>query len=273
MKAPFYDIVFLQRDLLSWERICFLEKLLRRLSKKLVFDFDDAIHIHAPAKIAEIIKMSDSIVVGNKHLESYARQYNPNVKVIPTCVDTEIYSPVSGHEQSAIFIGWMGSSSGIENLKIVSGAISQLAQKYDFSFKIISDYFYQFDFLKNPEIEYRKWNKNTELENLRNFNIGIMPLEDNEMNRGKCGFKALLYMACGKPAVISPVGVNKEIIQDGSNGFLAKTESEWFKKLALLIGDKELREKLGQAGRKTVEDKYSIEANLSNFISVFQDLL
>ncbi|MCD6311273.1 MAG: glycosyltransferase, partial [Elusimicrobia bacterium] len=107
---------------------------------------------------------------------------------------------------------------------------------------------------------------------LQSLDIGLMPLPDNNWTKGKCGLKALQYMAVGVPVVVSPVGVNREIIRDGENGFLADSEGEWLEKLSLLIENKELREKLGEMGRKTVEEKYSIKVNLPKLLAIFREV-
>jgi glycosyltransferase involved in cell wall biosynthesis len=120
---------------------------------------------------------------------------------------------------------------------------------------------------------FKKWDKDTEIEDLNNIDIGIMPLYNNEWEKGKCGFKGLQYMSLEIPTIMSPVGVNTEIIQDGLNGFLAKTEQEWFGKLAKLIENKELRNKLGKAGKQSILEKYSVEANKHKYLDVFSSVL
>ncbi|KKT72855.1 MAG: Glycosyltransferase [Microgenomates group bacterium GW2011_GWA2_44_7] len=116
----------------------------------------------------------------------------------------------------------------------------------------------------------KPWSMEEEIEDLKTFDIGIMPMPDNEWTRGKCGFKAILYMNMGIPCVCSPVGVNREIITDGVNGFLAGTDEEWIEKLSLLIENAELRKKLGMAGRKTVEEKYSVNINAPRCLEIFK---
>lgn len=117
------------------------------------------------------------------------------------------------------------------------------------------------------------WNATSEVEDIHYFDIGIMPLPDDEWTRGKCGMKGLQYMAAGIPTIMSPVGVNEEIIQDGVNGFLASTEAEWIDKLTTLIDSVDLRERIGMNGRKTVEEKYSVKANASLYLELFTKVL
>ncbi len=143
--------------------------------------------------------------------------------------------------------------------------LHKLETEYNFEFLVISN--------EKPQINLKsfkfiKWDKTSEISDLQKIDIGIMPLYDNEWEKGKCGFKGLQYMALEIPAVMSPVGVNTEIIKDGENGFLAKDEQEWFDKLSLLIENSQLREKLGKAGRQTVIEKYSVDANKQKYLDV-----
>jgi glycosyltransferase involved in cell wall biosynthesis len=113
------------------------------------------------------------------------------------------------------------------------------------------------------------WRLDTEIQDLMSFDIGIMPLPDDEWTKGKCGFKGLQYMALEVPTVMSPVGVNTEIIDHGKNGFIANNETEWLAILSQLINDAELRKHIGQEGRKTIVNKYSKSANLNKYLSLF----
>jgi glycosyltransferase involved in cell wall biosynthesis len=165
-----------------------------------------------------------------------------------------------------LVIGWTGTHSTSAYLEGIYSALETLNKKYNFKFLVISN--------KQPSRQlavdsWQEWQKETEIEDLDQIDIGIMPMPDNDWTRGKCGFKALQFMALGKPVVASPVGVNTEIIQDGVNGFLASAEEEWVEKLSRLIEDPELRERLGKAGRKTVVERYSVEANKEKFLNLF----
>lgn len=140
-------------------------------------------------------------------------------------------------------------------------------------FKLINK-FYPLIGINHPglPVEFIHWNRETEIEDLSAIHIGIMPLPDDDWARGKCGFKGLQYMALGIPAVMSPVGVNSEIIIDGENGFLANSQQEWFSKICLLIEDASLRERLGKAGRKTIEEKYSYNAWKENYLHLLENI-
>lgn len=282
LMAPFYDIVFLQRDLLSlnafpWElwglnTFPWLEILLRKLSKRLIFDFDDAIFVYKQRKISTIVAMSDFVVVGNKYLKEYAQKYSSHVEIIPTPVDTDKYFPPGkqNRQEKEVTIGWMGSWSNVKEIQILAPSLKKVSEKHNFRFTIISNFLPSLNFLNELDFTFHAWKPEKEVEELQSFDIGVMPLFDNQVNRGKCPLKALLYMAGGIPVIASPVGINREIIIDGVNGFLASDEEDWVEKLSRLIEDKHLREKMGTAGRKTVEEKYSVRANFSKFLHILK---
>ena len=282
LMAPFYDIVFLQRDLLSlnafpWElwglnTFPWLEILLRKLSKRLIFDFDDAIFVYKRRKISTIVAMSDFVIVGNKYLKEYAQKYSSHVEIIPTPVDTDKYFPLGkqNRQEKEVTIGWMGSWSNVREIQILIPSLKKLSEKHNFRFIIVSNFLPNLNFLNELDFTFHVWKPEKEIEELQSFDIGVMPLFDTRVNRGKCGFKALLCMACGIPVIVSPVGVNNEIIKDGINGFLVSDEEDWVEKLSRLIEDKHLREKMGAAGRKTVEEKYSVRANFSKFLGILK---
>jgi glycosyltransferase involved in cell wall biosynthesis len=268
-----YDIVFLQRDLII-HVYPLLEKMMASLNPRLIFDFDDAIYLIPPGssespwrkwlldtkKIERIIKLARYTICGNNVLKKYAIQYSGNVTVIPTSLAPDEYEIKRDYSQreKEIVIGWIGSPFTTGYLKIVAGALKKISQRYNVIFRIVGG---KEVIMPGVKIEEVPWKGGREAAEINNFDIGIMPLTDDEWSRGKCGFKLLQYMACGVPAIASPVGVNQEIIENGKSGFLASTEDEWVDKLSALIEDKELRKKFGQAGRKTLENRYSTEVN------------
>lgn len=281
-KAKAYDFIFIQRECFMLGT-SFFEKKLSKLNSKLIFDFDDAIWLldvskanksfawlKDPNKVAEIISFSDTVVAGNSYLADYARQFNKNVKIIPTTVDTSLYSKKKTKSTDKICIGWTGSITTIKYFEDAVPVLLKLKQKFGdkICFKVIGDPLYNDESL---EIKGIGWNQETEIEELSEFDIGIMPQPYNEWTKGKCAFKGLLYMALEIPAVLSPVGVNAELIKDGENGFLAATEDEWIEKLSRLIESKELRLKIGKAGKETVEKAFSVESQKNNYLALFKN--
>lgn len=278
------DIVFIYREALLTGDIRF-EKAFKRMGAKLVYDFDDAIWLPSvskanqllqflknPGKVGAIIALCDLVIAGNAYLADYARQYNPNVVIIPTTIDTEEYSqPIDYHEKQTVTIGWSGSITTIEHFQFALPALTKLKAKYGEKLKIsvVGDGNYRNEVLG---IQGKPWRKETELDDLRAMDIGIMPLPDTDWAKGKCGLKGLQYMALGIPTLMSPVGVNSVIIRDGENGYLPATEDEWVERLEALINDRALRERLGKAGLATVEKGYSAHSQAARYVQLFKDL-
>ena len=282
LKASNYDIVFVQRECFMLGTSFFEKKFAKR--SKLIFDFDDSIWIQNiseankifsifknPRKTKTIIQVADLVFAGNKYLADFARQFNKNVVIIPTTIDTDLFQPVKKYPNEKICIGWSGSVTTIEHLETKIKALAVIKNKYleKVYFKIIGDGNYYSKVLQTKGLP---WIRNTEVQDLSEFDIGIMPLPDTEWAKGKCGLKGLSYMALGIPTIMSPVGVNSEIITDNINGFLAESDEEWVEKLSLLIDSFELRQKLGNAGCKTVEEKFSVHSNRDLYLRLFDQL-
>lgn len=278
-----YDIIFIQREAFM-TGTAFFEKQLKKTGKKIIFDFDDAIWLSNvsdanrkyvwmknPSKTVEIISMSDVVIAGNNYLAQYAKKYNNNVYIIPTTIDTNYHKRKNISKDGSICIGWTGSHTTIQHFKHSIPVLKKLKKKYGVKiyFKVIGDEKY---FNKELNIRGEKWNLPDEIEQLSKIDIGIMPLPDNPWTKGKCGFKGLQYMAMEIPSVMSPVGVNCEIISDGVNGFLAGKEEEWIEKISILIDDFELRKKIGAEARKTVLEKYSVESNKEKYLNILNTL-
>jgi glycosyltransferase involved in cell wall biosynthesis len=247
------------------------ERLATR-SAPLVFDFDDAIWIHKVSeankgfsflkntdKISHIVRMAHTVVAGNPYLADWARQYNMNVRIVPTTIDTELYVPRPGGIQSntPVVIGWSGSFSTIEHFNYAIPALLRVKDRFgdQVEFKVIGDGNYRHEALG---VVGEPWSMATEVAELQKIDIGIMPLPDDEWARGKCGLKGLQYMALGIPTLMSPVGVNTDIICDSENGYLPASEDEWVERLSQLVDDTNLRRRIGIEGRQTVIDEYSV---------------
>ncbi len=284
--VPQYDRVFIHREaaplgppLIEW----LIAKLLR---KKIIYDFDDAIWttdkpnessiertLRWRSKVSSICRWSHKVSCGNEYLRQYAARFNPSAVLNPTTIDTErlhnpsnFASPVK--DPNRIVIGWTGSHSTLKYLYLLKDVLLQVQQKYPaMTLLVIAD--------KPPELQlpgamFRPWSAETEISDLLMTDIGIMPLPHDEWSEGKCGFKALQYMALGIPAVASAVGVNTTIIRHLENGCLCTTDDEWVAVLESLIADGDLRKRLGNAGRRTVIDHYSVASNASTFRSLFE---
>jgi glycosyltransferase involved in cell wall biosynthesis len=282
-----YDYIFIHRELAPFGPPIFEWLIAKVFRKKIIYDFDDAIWLADQknenplwkmvkwrSKVASICKWSWKVTAGNNYLADYAKNHCDQVVLFPTVVDTAIHKqqtkpntqyPIPNTQYPTI--GWTGSHSTLFYLDGLLPVLQALEKVVDFEFVVIAN--------RNPELPLKHfrfipWNKDTEIEDLRLLDIGVMPLEDNEWAKGKCGFKLIQYLALGIPAVAAPVGVNDQIVLDGETGFLADNPETWKSKLLLLLQNPELRDKLGQAGRRLIEDQFSVKSQESRFLELFE---
>jgi len=278
-----YDVVYVFREaaLLGPP---FFERWVHRSGVPMVFDFDDAVfvsyrsptngylsYLKFASKTRSICRMSAHVMAGNPYLAEYARQVNPNVTIVPTTIDTEKYKVIERSvEPKTPIIGWTGSFSTVQHLDTLRSALHRLAKQVPFRLRVIGTPTYKLD---GVDVEAMPWKAATEVKDLGDIDVGIMPLPDDSWSKGKCGLKALQFMASGIPTVCSPVGVNKEIIHDGENGFIADSDEEWIEKLSRLLHSPDLRRQLGHAGRKTVETKYSANVQAPRVFDVLNSVV
>ena len=281
-EARNYDLVYILREAALLGPAVF-ERLLYQQRVPFVFDFDDAIfvsyrspsngylsYLKFASKTKTICRLASHVMVGNPYLADYARQVNDNVTVIPTTIDTEKYRVAPRKTDGGpLTIGWTGSFSTVQHLDTLRGALKKLAEKEQFRLRVIGTPSYE---LSPVSVDAMPWRAATELEDLCAIDIGVMPLPDDNWSKGKCGLKALQFMALGIPTICSPVGVNTDIIQDNENGFLAGTEAEWVEKLTALLRSAELRRRLGDAGRATVEQRYSAAIQAPRVYEIFKSV-
>lgn len=283
-RAGRFDLVFIQREALFIGSSFFEKRFAGR--SPVVFDFDDSIWLmdtspgnkkwewlKNPDKTRKNITHAHAVIAGNEYLAAYARQFNANVSIIPTTIDTDFHKPMPElRGKGPVVIGWSGSISTIKHFEHALPFLNLLKEKYgdQIRIRVIGDAGYRNAVLG---VEALAWNAATEAEDLNGFDIGIMSLPDDEWAKGKCGLKGLSYMACGVPTVMSPVGVNASIITHGQNGFLAASTEEWVEAISTLIENPALRRQLGEAGRETVLQRYSVAANTGNYLKVLNSLL
>jgi glycosyltransferase involved in cell wall biosynthesis len=271
-----YDLLYIHRRLFSPLEFAYV----RRRANRVIFDFDDAIMYRSSSapnpysfsrrlKFGYLMRRVDFVVAGNEFLKSEALFYNPRVAVVPTSVDLSRYtvkddSPVRG----PMTIGWLGSSSTLKYLRTLMPTLERLYEEYpQFQLKIVCDEFLESERL--PVVK-KRWTSGEEAADLKSFDIGIMPLTDDPWTRGKCGLKILQYYGVGVPVVCTPVGVNRDIVEDGMNGLWAENEDQWKKKLLLLLQDPGLRRAMGIRGRKKVEEGYRLEVCGSRLYEIME---
>lgn len=274
------DFIFIHREAAHIGPPIFEWIIAKVLRRKYVYDFDDAIwlpnysesnakfhRLKAYWKVRYCMKWASQITAGNAYLADYARQFNPNVQIVPTTIDTENHHNImTDHQSQELTIGWTGTHTTMHYLDELVPVLKSLEQKYAFTFLVISNQSNEYD-LKS--LKFVKWNKATEIEDLAKINIGVMPLKKDIWSEGKCGFKGLQYMALEIPTIMSPVGVNSTIVQNGINGFLVETEEEWYEVLEKLILDRSLRIQIGKAGKRRIEEAYSVLANQEKYLNLF----
>jgi len=275
------DIVFIHRELTPFGPPLFEWLVAKVFRKKIIYDYDDAIWLPDPnevskiwqwlkwkSKVKWICRWSYKVSVGNEYLAAFARHHNGNVVTIPTVVNTEIHRPTTSTRDPKVpfTIGWTGSHSTLQYLKPLIPVLQKLEQELEVTLLVIAN---QDPKLNLKNYQFIHWSKEFEVEDLQKIDIGIMPLSDDQWSKGKCGFKAIQYGAVGIPSVVSPVGVNTQVVLDGKTGYLCQTHEEWEEKLRELITNPELRHTMGHAARKHIKSHYSVEAVEANFMGLF----
>lgn len=273
------DFIFIHREASQIGPPIFEWIIAKILRKKYIYDFDDALwlpnysevnsmfqRLKAYWKIKFIIRWAHKVTVGNEHLKSYALQYNKNVIYLPTTIDMSYHHPAPRNKEEKIRIGWTGTHTTMQYLPLIEQINAQLEEPNLVLWTIISN---QAPPFQMPNMEFITWKKETEIKDLSQFDIGIMPLEDNEWSRGKCGFKALQYMSLGIPTILSPVGTNLEIVTEGKNGLFASEVKEWVQKIELLLKDANFRKTLANAGRQRILENYSTQAHWPTYQKLF----
>jgi glycosyltransferase involved in cell wall biosynthesis len=280
-----FDVFFVYREAYPFGPPWF-ESTLAKSGRPVIYDFDDAIFLtnasdanrfasalKYPRKVASLVARSSLVLAGNDYLASYARTYNPLVRVLPTCVDTNVFVPrtTSRLPGDPPVIGWIGTPTTAAYMKTMAPVLGRLAARHDFQLRVSgSGAPLEFDGVRTVN---ERWSLDNEVALFNTCDVGVYPLADDEWAKGKCGFKAIQFMACGVPVVAAAVGVNTQIVEDGVNGFLASSEDEWEAKISRLLADPGLRARIGAAGRKTIEERYSLAAHAPRLVSMVRELV
>lgn len=262
--TPFFDVVFIQKVVLS----NFTISILKALNKRIIFDFDDALFIHKD--MVHILKNSRVVVVSNNNLKEFVLRYTNKILELPTPVnvDRENFQ----RNGKGVTLGWLGSPVTFKYLYAVMPVLESLKARFD---NLSIEFMGADKNLKlKPLFEARvsEWSSEKEREWLSRIDIGIAPLGDDEESMGKSGYKIFQYMSMAIPYVASPVGINKDVTEDGINGFLAKTPREWLDKLSLLIRDASLRKNMGRSGMEKAKAMYSYEVTASALIRALKEV-
>lgn len=280
-KLSGFDFIYIHREAAPLGPPFFEWVIVKILRKKIIYDFDDNIWVKMSStanpgaslikcrwKVRYICRWSYITTAGNDYLVSYAARYCKKALLIPTVVDTEItHNRIKDHLEEPLTIGWTGTFFNFIYFYKITGPIRKLQSRYKFNFLIIAD---KDPMLEGVQYEFVKWNKATEIDDLMRLHIGIMPLNNTEIEWGKCAFKAIQYMSLGIPAVVSPVGANMSVVTNGETSYWADTEEEWIFCLEKLIVDINERIRMGEAARKRVQAHYSVLATRDLFLNLFK---
>ncbi|MCX6812230.1 MAG: methyltransferase domain-containing protein [Candidatus Berkelbacteria bacterium] len=276
-----YDVVVVQKDTLPFLQF----SILRLFNRKIIYEFDDAIWQPNPGVkknrisawlfsyrkklLSRILKKSAYVLAENSYLLRYAKQFNKNLEIISAPIDTKKYQPAKKPSKKQIVIGWLGSPTTTYLLLSLKSVLDKIAEKNDVVLHNIGGNEVKFDKIK---VENIAWTEKSEVGNLRKFDIGLMPLDNSPFNRGRLGYKMIVYFAMGIPTVASNVGLNKTAIKNGENGFLVKDEKEWILVLKKLIESEKLRKSIGRSGRTAAESIYALDLCAEKYIRLIYNV-
>ncbi len=280
-KSKKEDYLFIHRELYPTGIKFLIFVLSRVLKRKIIYDFDDAIwlpnnavnnsrfaFIKSYGQVASLCKYADKLSVGNGYLKAFGLQYNNNVVVNPTTIDTEnLHNRITDYNYTTLNIGWTGTHSTLKYVEPLLPVLDALYQNYNFKLTIISDGYPGFE---RDYVNDIPWVKDTEIDDLLTINVGIMPLTDDKWAWGKCGFKALQYMSLGIPAIVSPVGVNTDIVDHDTNGWVCDSSKDWEEQLEIILKDLSVSKTMGVMARQKIVESYSVQSNTNNFLNLFK---
>lgn len=281
-----YDVVMVQRGIAPFVD-GWVVRALKRAGVPLVYDFDDAVYLpqeggggwverlRAPRRAtASFCRAAAHVLAGNAYLADFARDAlgpggRHRVSILPSVVDTDRFAPRARASDGPPVLGWVGSDSTIPYLETLAPALAELCRLTRCRVTVVAGR--RRPLLPGVAFDFVPWSADAEVAAIQGLDVGLYPLEDSPWARGKCGFKALQYLACGVPCVASPVGVLMDIVLPGETGYLADTPEAWIRACAELVGDGGARLRLGEAGRRLVEDRYSLEIHAPVLAGVLRD--
>jgi glycosyltransferase involved in cell wall biosynthesis len=280
LHARKFDLLWIEKELFP-NLPAWFEQTLSAMGIRYIVDYDDAVFHNydlnpQPAKklladkIDKVMRSSALVVCGNTYLAERAHSTGARqVEIIPTVIDLKRYGVLSPVLKEHIVVGWIGSPSTAKYLEMIAPALKALAEEFSFQLRVIGAQFS----VPGLYVDCRPWSEESEVSEIQNFDIGIMPLIDSPWERGKCGYKLIQYMACGLPVIASPVGANRDIVGHGINGYLASSVDEWIDAFRALFSDSQNRFFMGAQGRSSVEKTYCLEVTAPRLARLFHEVV
>jgi len=257
LKSHNYHLTFFQRELIS--TLLTWEPLTRRPR---VLDVDDAVWLNnsrAHKNFSKLASLCNGVICGNQFIADQVKEWNSQVIVLPTAVDSKRFHPIVRAPSSQQIIGWSGLYAGSKYLLGIELALYQiLSKRKDVVLRVVSDKRPKFKLLKESMVEFIPWSPECEVRTIQEMTLGLMPIDDTQWSRGKCSYKMLLYMACGVPVVVSPYGMNKEVLDQAPIGWGAQTTEEWIERIEHILDHTSEAKDMGRAGRTLIEERYSL---------------
>ena len=265
--APKMDVVFIQKDCIPYINRHFLTKA-KKNNVRIIYDIDDANYSRPKDNSDTIASIADVVICGNNTLRDHYSKVNDNCTILPTIEETWKYRQFWGDTFEKKIIGWIGSKNTVPNLEIAAEALNLLISKHpEVSFRIISDSDGGItQIIKNSYL--CKWGINTYLNDLSEISVGIMPLQDTEYNRGKCGFKLIQYLNMRKPVVGTGLGVNIDIIK--GNGLVANDTEGWVNALEDLLFKKEIYDNCVEHIDEVFFSEYSYDSGVARLLNILE---
>lgn len=275
-----FDLIWIEKEVFPWLPAT-IERQLARNNIPYIVDYDDAVFHRYDQhpnrlvrkilgrKIDRVMGSAKTVIVGNQYLAKRAHSAGAaRVVQIPTAVDLTRYRCAFPRNRSNFTIGWIGTPHTARYLPQIEPALREVASRHRLQFVAVGAGNLKFDGVSSQSLP---WSEHSEAGSASGFDVGVMPLQDEPFERGKCGYKLVQYMACGVPVVASPVGANKEIVEPGHNGFLAATQTQWIEALEYLIRNPENAKKMGLQGRRKVEEQYCLQVTAPRLTRVIRE--
>jgi len=266
------DVTWLERNFVPG-----LDDCAALLRSPIVLDIDDAIWLYNPlgsGMIKRLVRRADMVFAGNQFLANWCSECCQNVQIIPTAVDADRFRPRTNPkpENSPFVVGWTGTAGNFRFLQMIEPALARfLGGTPSARLLVVADRAPDLTSLPPGQVDFVAWNPSTEHLVLHEMDVGIMPIDDSDLSKGKCSFKMLQYMAAGIPVIASPFGMNIEIFAQGEMGFPAVTQDDWVESLQDYCDNVEIRRRHGESGRKIIENKYAADIVANGICKIFQD--